>query len=641
MSNKNDHDIYIIPPNFIESGTFFGGMFRARNVIEAGILAFAIGVPVFMFVPFGLTTRIIILCLTALPAALVALIGISGESLSEFLIIFLKYLRNRRIVGGDGQQSNEQAPPMKRPGRHLKQRAPKEKESRPPKRRRSGESDFPAEFDEVRSYEIREKLRPKKKPKKELSSKKAKKKPNKRKEKACPPKRPAHIKEQPPACLNPVADYLPIEKIQNGIIYTKDHRYVKVVEVVPINFMLRSAREQRNIIYSFVSYLKISPVKLQIKVLTRRADINRHLDTVRREMAQEKNEQCRLMQEDYLSFVQQIGAREAVTRRFFLIFEYEPWNNTRRSEQEEEAIQSLQSAVHTASNYLRQCGNEVIIPENEDEFTVDVLYNLLCRNESVIKPLALRAQEVVAQYAAKGRESEIDHIPAAEFAAPKSIDFTHGSYLCIDGLYYAYLLIPSDGYKTQVPAGWLSLIVNAGDGWHAHPTQALLDSYALRQVWGNDFAGKTLCILGDIDHSRVARSNLYLLNLLGAKVRICAPRTLLPAGVDSWNCDVYTNVEEAVRGVDAVMCLRLQLERQEAGLLPDLMEYSRRYCLTKKRLALAKPGAYILHPGPMNRGLEIADDIADTPQSLVLNQVSAGVAVRMAILYLLTTRNEG
>ena len=464
MSNKNDHDMYIIPPNFIESGTFFGGMFRARNVIEAGILAFAIGVPVFMFVPFGLTTRIIILCLTALPAALVALIGISGESLSEFLIIFLKYLRNRRIVGGDGQQPNEQAPPMKRPGRHLKQRTPKEKESRPPKRRRSGESDFPAEFDEVRSYEIREKLRPKKKPKKELSSKKAKKKPNKRKEKVHPPKRPAHIKEQPPACLNPVADYLPIEKIQNGIIYTKDHRYVKVVEVVPINFMLRSAREQRNIIYSFVSYLKISPVKLQIKVLTRRADINRHLDTVRREMAQEKNEQCRLMQEDYLSFVQQIGAREAVTRRFFLIFEYEPWNNTRRSEQEEEAIQSLQSAVHTASNYLRQCGNEVIIPENEDEFTVDVLYNLLCRNESAIKPLALRAQEVVAQYAAKGRESEIDHIPAAEFAAPKSIDFTHGRYLCIDGLYYAYLLIPSDGYKTQVPAGWLSLIVNAGDG---------------------------------------------------------------------------------------------------------------------------------------------------------------------------------
>ena len=191
--------------------------------------------------------------------------------------------------------------------------------------------------------------------------------------------------------------YLPIEKIANGIIYTKDHRFVKVVEVVPINFMLRSAREQRNIIYSFVSYLKISPVKLQIKVLTRRADINRHLDTVRREMAQEDNEQCRLMQEDYLDFVQQVGSHEAVTRRFFLIFEYEPWNNTRRSEQEDEAIQSLQSAVHTASNYLRQCGNEVVVHENEDEFTVDVFYNLLCRNESAVKPLSVRVQEVVTQ----------------------------------------------------------------------------------------------------------------------------------------------------------------------------------------------------------------------------------------------------
>ena len=466
MSNKNDHDTYIIPPNFIETGTFFGGMFRARNVIEAVILVFAIGAPVFLFLPFGLTTRIIILCLTALPVGLVALIGISGESLSQFLVIFLKYLRNRRVVGGDGAQPAEKAAPSKSAGKHLKQRPPKEKKPKAPKRRRSGEADFPAEFDEVRGYEIREKLRPKKKAKKERPAKanKAKKKAKKRPEKERLPRRPAHIKEQKPACLNPVADYLPIEKVENGIIYTKDHRFVKVVEVVPINFMLRSAREQRNIIYSFVSYLKISPIKLQIKVLTRRADINRHLDTVRQEMAHEENEQCRLMQEDYLNFVQQVGSREAVTRRFFLIFEYEPWANTRRSEQEDEAIQSLQSAVHTASNYLRQCGNEVIVPENEDEFTVDVLYNLLCRNESAVKPLSVRAQEVVAQYMEQGRENEIDHIPAAEFAAPRSIDFSHGRYICIDGLYYAYLLIPSDGYKTQVPAGWLSLIVNAGDG---------------------------------------------------------------------------------------------------------------------------------------------------------------------------------
>ena len=459
MNHKIDRDTYIIPPNFIESGTFFGGMFKARNVIEAGILAFAIGVPVFSLLPLGLTARIIALCLTALPAALVALIGVSGESLSSFLLIFIKYLRNRRIVGGNSAE--DAVPAAEHGGKHIKKKAHKPDKA-PRRSRRSGREDFPAEFDEVRSYEIRQKLRPvkKQKPAKEKKAAKQKKKVSKERK----VKRPIRTQEPKPACLNPVADYLPISKIENGIIYTKDHRYVKVVEVVPINFMLRSAQEQRNIIYSFVSYLKISPIKLQIKVLTRRAEINRHLDTVRKEMEQETNEQCLLMQEDYLQFVQQIGSREAITRRFFLIFEYEPWSNTKRSDEEGEAINALQSAVHTATNYLRQCGNEVIVPENWDEFTVDVLYNLLCRNESAVKPLSIRAQEVVAEYLAKGRDSEIDHIPATEFCAPKSIDFTHGHHICIDGLYYAYLLVPSDGYKTQVPAGWLSLIVNAGDG---------------------------------------------------------------------------------------------------------------------------------------------------------------------------------
>lgn len=389
MNHKIDRDTYIIPLNFIESGTFFGGMFKARNVIEAGILAFAIGVPVFSLLPLSLTARIIALCLTALPAALVALIGISGESLSSFLLIFIKYLRNRRIIGGNSAE--DAVPAAEHGGKHIKKKVHKPDKA-PRRSRRSGREDFPAEFDEVRSYEIRQKLRPvkKQKPAKEKKAAKQKKKVSKERK----VKRPIRTQEPKPACLNPVADYLPISKIENGIIYTKDHRYVKVVEVVPINFMLRSAQEQRNIIYSFVSYLKISPIKLQIKVLTRRAEINRHLDTVRKEMEQETNEQCLLMQEDYLQFVQQIGSREAITRRFFLIFEYEPWSNTKRSDEEGEAINALQSAVHTATNYLRQCGNEVIVPENWDEFTVDVLYNLLCRNESAVKPLSVRAQEV-------------------------------------------------------------------------------------------------------------------------------------------------------------------------------------------------------------------------------------------------------
>ena len=184
-------------------------------------------------------------------------------------------------------------------------------------------------------------------------------------------------------------------------------------------------------------------------------------------------------------------------------------------------------------------------------------------------------------------------------------------------------------------------VVNGGDGWHAHPTQALLDCFSLRQAWQGRFADRTLLILGDIAHSRVARSGAHLLTLLGARVRFCAPRTLLPAGVENWPVEVCSDLDQAVRGVDAVMCLRLQLERQQAGLLPDLAEYSRRFCLTAGRLRSAKPEAKVLHPGPLNRGLEIADDVADAPASLVLDQVSSGVATRMAILYLLATRRDG
>lgn len=394
MNKQQERDIYIIPPNFIDTGTFFGGMFKARNVIEAGILTAAIGLPVLFRLPFSLTMRIVVLCLTALPAALIALIGIDGESLTSFLYLFLKFGKNRRIVGGTDEEL----------------RAIAEKKAKHEKHIWGGKNK----------------------------------------------------KEQSPVFLNPAAEYIPIEKIENGIIYTKDHRYIKIAEVAPINFLLRSAAEQRGIIYSFLSYLKISPVKLQCKVLTRRADISRHTETVRREMALEPNAQCRQMQEDYLRFVGKIGSREAVTRRFFLIFEYEPWGAPRRGEEESEAVISLQSAVRTAASYLRQCGNEVLLPDNEDEAAVEMLYTLLCRAESAEKPLSQKVQEVAAQYLVQGRD--VDHIPASDFFMPRRIDFTHGNYVCIDGLYYTWLLIPSDGYKAQVSAGWLSLLVNAGDG---------------------------------------------------------------------------------------------------------------------------------------------------------------------------------
>ncbi|MDL2313474.1 aspartate carbamoyltransferase catalytic subunit [Desulfovibrio sp. OttesenSCG-928-C14] len=183
-------------------------------------------------------------------------------------------------------------------------------------------------------------------------------------------------------------------------------------------------------------------------------------------------------------------------------------------------------------------------------------------------------------------------------------------------------------------------VVNAGDGWHAHPTQALLDAFTLRRHWNKQISGKTVLISGDIAHSRVARSNVKLLSALGAKVRVFAPRTLLPRGVETWPVQVFHKLEEAIAGVDAVMCLRLQLERQAAGLLPDLSEYASHFCITRRLMALANPGAPILHPGPINRGVEIASDLADDPGSLILDQVNSGVAVRMAILFILGSRND-
>ncbi|EKO38660.1 MAG: aspartate carbamoyltransferase [Solidesulfovibrio magneticus str. Maddingley MBC34] len=183
-------------------------------------------------------------------------------------------------------------------------------------------------------------------------------------------------------------------------------------------------------------------------------------------------------------------------------------------------------------------------------------------------------------------------------------------------------------------------VINAGDGWHAHPTQALLDLFTLREVWGDDLVGKTVTILGDVAHSRVARSNIRLLTMLGVTVRLCAPRTLLPKDARALGAKVFHELEPALENADAVMCLRLQLERQEAGLLPDLREYARRFCLTKDRLKNAAPDVKVLHPGPINRGVEIASDLADAGNSLILDQVASGVAVRMAILYLHITRKE-
>jgi aspartate carbamoyltransferase catalytic subunit len=178
-------------------------------------------------------------------------------------------------------------------------------------------------------------------------------------------------------------------------------------------------------------------------------------------------------------------------------------------------------------------------------------------------------------------------------------------------------------------------VVNAGDGRHEHPTQALLDAFTIRQATGS-IEGTTVAIVGDIAHSRVARSNIHCLTKLGAEVRIAGPATMIPKGIEELGVKPCGTLEEALEGANVVMMLRIQLERLTAPLFPTTREYSQTWGLNRQRLRLARPDAIILHPGPINRGVELASDLADAEPSRILDQVTNGVATRMAVLYLLT-----
>ncbi len=200
----------------------------------------------------------------------------------------------------------------------------------------------------------------------------------------------------------------------------------------------------------------------------------------------------------------------------------------------------------------------------------------------------------------------------------------------------------SAGVPHQLAKVSKAAIINAGDGANEHPTQALLDAMTIREH-KKKFENLEVAIVGDILHSRVARSNIHLLTKLGAKIRVAGPKTLVPddfAHLVEKNLSVCANVEQAIEGADVVMILRIQSERQDSAYFPTLREYAIHYGLTQERLNLAKSDAIVLHPGPMNRGIEIASEVADSSRSLILDQVKYGVAVRMAVLYLATGGNS-
>ena len=270
-----------------------------------------------------------------------------------------------------------------------------------------------------------------------------------------------------PEKLSFTQDFIPIKNLEHGIIETTDGRYIKILEIEPINFMLRSEEEQYEIICSFASWLKISPVHLQFKSITRKADSDKHIAMLRKEMATEESEQCKKLSEGYIRLIKDVGSREALTRRFFLIFRYE---ELRRNENSDygQICSTLLTAEQNARAYFMQCGNNILQPKDPVEATAEILYMFFNRRSCVEEPFHSRVDRIVLDtMAAKNKVIGIDpipHIRMAHFIAPRGIDLTHRNYIIMDGLYYSFLYIKGNGYPNKVRAGWMSSLINAGEG---------------------------------------------------------------------------------------------------------------------------------------------------------------------------------
>ena len=248
---------------------------------------------------------------------------------------------------------------------------------------------------------------------------------------------------------------------------TTDGRYIKILEIEPINFMLRSSEEQYNILSSFASWLKISPMKLQFKSITRKADSDKHVAMIRKELEKEDNEQCKALSEDYIRLIKDVGSREALTRRFFLIYQYEAIGRN-ESDDYSKIYGMLMTAEQNARVYFLQCGNSIVQHKNPDEATAEILYMFFNRRSCVDEPFASRVNRVIVDaMAAKKKVIGVDpipHIRMANFIAPRGLDLTHNNYFIMDGRYFCILYIKANGYPNTVRGGWMSSLINAGEG---------------------------------------------------------------------------------------------------------------------------------------------------------------------------------
>ncbi|MGN6302408.1 MAG: aspartate carbamoyltransferase catalytic subunit [Angustibacter sp.] len=303
-----------------------------------------------------------------------------------------------------------------------------------------------------------------------------------------------------------------------------------------------------------------------------------------------------------------------------------------------EAVQVLDTAEQMAATQQREIKK---LPTLRGRTVINLFFEDSTRTRVSFEVAAKRLSADVINFSAKGSsvskgESLKDTALTLQAMGADAVVIRHGA---------------SGAPHRLATSGWIDgAVVNAGDGTHEHPTQALLDAYTMRHhligrgeagaATGQDLAGKRVTIVGDVLHSRVARSNVLLLRTLGADVTLVAPPTLLPQRVDTWPCATSYDLDASLPDADAVMMLRVQRERMNAAYFPSAREYSRRYGLDARRLRLLKDDAIVMHPGPMNRGLEISADAADCERSTIVEQVGNGVSVRMAVLYLLLAGSE-
>ena len=416
MSEKKEqYDAFAVPRNFGEDGVSFNGLSR-RNLAEGCILAAATGYPIAFHLPADLSLRIILLCFVSLPLFFVGLVGYGGESLSQFLVTVIKFLFRRRRLRyyiDAGEPEPERKKGLARLWSFLK-----------------------PDKDAIR-YQ-----KPKRKPKKSDSGDASKKESRK-----------TH---------NMAQEFFPVEDIRDGMIVTKDKRYIKVVEVQPINFLLRSAGEQRDIILSFAELLRIAPVKIQFKSNANRADITKFLANTVEEMRRETDPACVEMDKDYLRHIQTIATNNAISRRFFAIFEYEnPLPAYHPSEKEIKF--ALESVARNFRGYLSRCGNSTVEfadETEENEFLLQFFHTLLDHYNTAETTLQDKIDRAFQLRLAGGNLKEMC---TADYACPEELDFRHARYVVIDGVYHAYLHIPSAGFKTLVGAAWLSPLINAGE----------------------------------------------------------------------------------------------------------------------------------------------------------------------------------